>query len=296
MKSQKIARNTLWKVMYINRLKNLHREQEITVGEPPEYKITIHIYGDGRCYVRKSLSVLPEFLQNDDIMRYLSSSDSDSDGDESGIGNGTEMIPIREYKVTGHKESGFIEEKEIIDVHAANNTVLLLCQDGKVLEMMFTPSWVQGYDDYHKPTLVEFPQLLGTDEYITMIRTLSVGNFAISNKDKIFVWTLIEHPITMEKIHTPPLHMHQLQEILSNIYDMDDSDSVDGVDGHDSSSYTRIYYRDFTGKDPMTGSRVYDEKYIDISNNQIMMLVMENYFSLPDIERITQTIHEAENT
>lgn len=280
MRATKVARNASWRDIYTQRLNNLLHERFLVIGDPadPEYKVSVYIYGDGRCFINKTKCKLTIY----DFQTYFSDSDSDSEYEIM------RMTPIKKYKTThGEHYDGITE---IIDAHAANSTILLLCQSGQVLEMMFTPSWVNEYNKFHVPVLVNFPQVqLG--EYIIMIRALAVGNFAVSSMGKVFVWTIFDHPITMEKIHTEPIYLQQLQGVLANIYDIRDGEpdgepDIPGIPEH----HTRIDYREARGRNLMTGEQLYEDMYIDIANDQIMMLIMESYFSADDVDEIAHTI------
>ena len=282
--SRQIARNVSWKEMYIQRINNLYREEELVVGlvDRPEYKITIYIYGDGRCFMSKNLYT------------------SNNDGEPIAtmpvpLGTGAaQMLQIQNYEVGD--DYGVIKDHEIIDVHAANMTILLLCQDGKVLEMLFTPSWMQEYNDYSTPMLVEFTELIGTDDRIRIIRTLMSSNIAISEQGKVFVWTVIQHPETMEIIRTRPLHIRQLDGALQNIYDVENYVPVAANEQNELASYTRILWREeLSARDPMTGKRIFEDRYMDIDNSQIMLLIMENHFSEEDINEISQNITDADH-
>lgn len=256
--------NLSWKDIYIRRIKNLFREEELCVGDPehPEYKISIYIYGDGRCFMSRTLMSL-EMPEHNPAL----------------------LIPIRQYRLTNNITLGSIQDYEIIDVHAANMTILLLCHDGKVLEMIFTPSWMQEYSRHMQPVLVEFIELIGTSDKIRIIRTLASTNIAISEQGKVFVWTIIQHPQTMEIIRTTPLHIKQLDGVMENIYD--------ACDDHDL-SITRILWRSKTTRDPISGVQLYEDQSLDLDNNQIMMLIMENYFSEDVIDDLSQSIVDAE--
>jgi hypothetical protein len=253
---QRTIADVSWRDLYLQRLTHLHKTHELAIGDPPEYNITIHIYGDGRCYISRN-----------DVQE-----------------------PLTEYRTPGHMGTGIIGEKEIIDVHSANNTILFLCQDGKVLEIMFMPSWVNDYEEYRRPMLIEFPDLNG--EYIRMIRVLPTTNFAVSNKGKIFVWTLFEHPETMEKIHTRPVYLHQLADVVSET-DVYDIQSIQSPGMEKGITSTRIYYRKVSGKDRISGSLMYGDAYIDVSDVQIYTIIVDNYFSEEEMIRLTELINHA---
>lgn len=279
MRATKIARNASWQDLYIQRLKNLLHERSLVVGDPdaPEYTITIYIYGNGRCYISKV---------NREFARFAGIAGIDEWSSDSELGSEHEfeimrMVPIEKYKSADGEH--YNEITEIIDAHAANSTMLLLCQSGKVLEMMFTPSWIANYSQFHVPMLVIFPEVIQSGEYIIMVRTLSVGNFAVSDAGKVFVWTIFDHPVNMEKIRTEPIYLRQLQGVLTNIYDIQDVRS-------DTDHHTRFNYRVSCGRNLLTGEQIYEDKYVDIANDQIMMLIMESYFSVEDIYEITHTI------
>lgn len=295
LRAIKIARNTTWQDLYIGRLKNLLHEKSLVVGDPdaPEYTITIYIYGNGHCYISKVNREVGRPTGDSTVAQIVDMCVPSSDSDISDSEHEFEvmrMVPIEKYKHADgehyHEISEISEISEIIDAHAANSTVLLLCQSGKVLEMMFTPSWITNYDQFHIPTLVIFPDVMQSSEYIIMVRTLSVGNFAVSNVGKVFVWTIFDHPVTMKKIRTEPIYLQQLQNVLMNIYDVQDTN----LDHH-----TRICYHEPRGRNLLTGEQIYEDMYIDIANDQIMMLIMEKYFSAEDVDEISHTINAGGN-
>lgn len=264
MVSRQMARNLSWKDMYYQRINNLYREETLIVGplDDPEYKITIHIYGDGRCFMSKRMC-------------------SNAPGQ---IMDATQMLQIQRYDSIISDHSNIIKDHEIIDVHANNTTILLLCQDGKVLEMIFTPSWMPGYTEYNVPSLIEFAEL-EDDDRIRIIRSLDSVNVAVSEQDKVFVWTVIHHPETMEIIRTRPLYIHQLAGHISDIYDVTAVTS-DVTDAHSSDEHcTRIWW----------GSQR-EERFIDLSDVQLMQLIAENHFSVETIQDLTQNISHLHQT
>jgi hypothetical protein len=143
---------------------------------------------------------------------------------------------------------------------------------------MFSPTYDQSFHDFGDMEEIVLP---GSERAI-MVRALAIGNFAISKSGKVYAWSIIDHPITTKKIRTKPIHLGALDQ-FSNKYDLVPADN----------NCTRLYYRENTGKDLRTGFAIIEDKFVDIPNDQIYVIIMESCFSEEELIQLTQTIADA---
>jgi hypothetical protein len=234
LRNRKFQTNELWVQIYRERGDNLKKEFTFDVGVPREYTLTFRLYGDGIC------------LRTDTrTERWISIYDD---------------CP---YAVQERIEG------EFVDLEVNNPCVLLLCSDGRVLEMIYSPGYADTFKAYEEPVFVSFPSLQ-TDDRACMVSSLTIGNFAVTESGKLYVWSIIDHPTSMEKIRTEPLHITMLDE-FPNKYDIEESP--------DNTEHTRLHYREYVKKDPMSGARVYDDKYLDLPNDQLYMMILSTCFT-----------------
>ena len=138
-------------------------------------------------------------------------------------------------------------------MHINDNSIILLHTDGYVLEKMYPPSYVHEFDEFTDLYEVRIP-----DE-ISIVRTSPVGSFAISNTGRLYVWTIIDHPITMKKIRTQPLHIKAL-DVFKGKYDIKSGGNT-----------TCVLY----------GSEDTPE-HVDLPNDQIYLLLLESIMNDDD--------------
>jgi hypothetical protein len=264
LKILKETREIGWCDAYKLRTSGIHKESKLAIGfhEHPDYWAHIYVLGNGGC----SIGFSSDGNDNDDdIMKY----------------------PILRYKYGD--ETKPMGTKEVIDVHAEYGLFLLVCHDGSILELSFAE--VQR-SVISIPTLVEFPELQRPRERIILARSLLLGRVVVSNTNRVFVWSVIEHPITMKVIYTTPLHVQILEsEIAKRRGEIFNVEDVDVDDEH----LVRIHFRIGVGRDRLNGSVIYENNYFDVPSEQLMEFIMLHCFSVEEIEIITAQIEQANN-
>ena len=108
----------------------------------------------------------------------------------------------REIKQSIYK----IKHSAFVDIASYSPFVLLLTKSGDVFEFMFLGR-ENNYKGDFTPHQVLFSGL-DYDEKVVKIICEPIGNFAITNKQKIFAWTQFDHPVRMVKIATAAVRLN----------------------------------------------------------------------------------------
>lgn len=217
-------REISWREIYQRRVTGVVKTKEIRVGDQndPENTILFQIHGNGNAYISSDWSSLPQTYSQ--IMPKGARRRSMTRIVRYG-GNQYIMVPIREvstaittlYERDNHERSildriaGILpftragrerRDREntiqnircgsFIDISAYSPYVLLLSKTGVVFEFMFLPQEIQSYEGMYVPKEVRLP--VGEDEKVIYVKATAVANYAITNKQRIFAWTMFDDP------------------------------------------------------------------------------------------------------
>lgn len=249
LRARQTTTRVSWAQIYRDRITSVLIERNMSVGDPgnPEYELYIKIFGNGTCSMyKRSYVALPK------------------------AGGMKGLCSEIENMVELNIECGTTRKSYFIDVHVYKPFVLLLRDDGRVMEMIFAPYYIKDFAEFEKPNLVTFPGITANDDRTRFVRALPVGNFAVSESDCLYVWSIIDHPVNMNKIRTSPLHIEALDVFLGK-YDI--------LESPDVPNHTRVCYRECIGRDPMTGTSLHAEKYLDIPNDQLYEMILSDHFT-----------------
>ncbi len=221
-----------WREIYQRRVTGVVKTKEIRVGDQndPENTVLFQIYGNGNAYISSSWS-------GDSSLQRRSTTRIVRHG-----GNQYIMVPIREVstaittlydqdkqersildKITGvlpfTRAGRERQEREhtiqnirgglFVDISAYSPYVLLLSKTGVVFEFMFLPHEIQSYEGMYVPKEVKLP--IEEGEKVTYIKATAVANYAVTNKQRIFAWTMFDDPVMNCKRVAVPIEIIQMR-------------------------------------------------------------------------------------
>lgn len=200
-----------WKTIYRNRFLGIYKSVEVLVGprKHPTKRCLIELLGDGSCYMSKS-------YKNIDYPRYsdaelcampeMESIETIPAQSESSRARHTLMgeylytcVPIVECLVGINTR---VVRGIFIDIQTYDPTVLLLNSEGQVFEFSVHPDWAEGWNKFKLPCLIAIP------EPVKKIFALAMGNFAITESNHVYFWTITEGLIDANsQMRLHPVHV-----------------------------------------------------------------------------------------
>ena len=222
--------NIGWYDIYQRRLNGVWRTEEIKVGDQnnPEDYVLVQIMGNGNAYISTDWFDMFKLTHGNNMRfgqrltrhvcwgprQYIMAPISQSHTPISKLyarhqqGQGVlerlkGMVPwtTENEENRGIKDSIYkIKHSSFVDIACYSPFVLLLSKAGEVYEFMFLGRQSDYKGDF-TPHQVLLPNL-AYDEKVVKIICEPLGNFAITNKKRVFAWTQFDHPVRMVKIST----------------------------------------------------------------------------------------------
>jgi len=275
-----------WKTIVRERLSNVIIEREILVGDraEPEKRYLIQVYGSGDMFIgsevnKQNVKIIHQYTDIEGFgLQYLH---------DAIVKYGeTEFIMMPYYmELIGPEYRKDI--LKVVDISTFDPFMLVLTENGCVIEFIFKPSWDTKWDAFTKPRMLEFP----FNTQIEKIYAMDYAFMAIQN-GFLWVWSVIDNPIGgSENIRSPPVRI----DALSSMY-------VYYIENQ-SLSATRVYYvmrNSINNEDLLKFKSPYKDDivdpnaiYVDIENAQVMQLIASSVFTEEQIQEIAEKIRDA---
>lgn len=278
------ATDRTWRDICKERVSDVFIQHEILVGsrENPEKKILIQVHGIGQMY-------LGVVIEDQTRIALLKRNNSELKGNLLTEYNGTTYVltPCHMCKTTlnEHHRTPIMYKNNVwdtVDLACYDPTVLILTNDGTVIEFICKPSWDTKWDKFTYPHLIEI------DTQVEKIYAMDYCNIALSN-GYCYCWSIIEHPLVGHLEYKTPWEIIETKPIritaLDNYY-------IYFVECKDN--FTRFYYKKRTAmtddvrlslKSP---TLLFDTtEFFDIEKSQIMQFISSSCFTEDEIEEIS---------
>ena len=208
-----------WKSIYRMRIIGTYKSVMIPVGE---HYMLIQLKGDGRCYISAPTPADRSF----DIRRISNDSYLVHENEYTFC-----MIPLCSNQNKAPSMFGWInfdidgQPLSIVDISCCAPTVLILSYTGLVFEWLCVPDYVEGFRGFVFPVKIKFPK----NTTIIRIFATTIASYAISDDNKLYAWTIVDHPTTMRKIRIDPVLINLPISVI-NIEQRDNQTVFYGID------------------------------------------------------------------
>lgn len=235
-----------WKHLYQMRICGTYKTVLLKIGDR---RMLVELKGNGNCFVSKKTEAKlvynyvlggPSIINTSDCNKCGMRNHYDTFKD----GIKFHMIPLNSIMspvLEGAKDDGVLkwipftkeykrqsliknfDNLSIIDIQSYEPTVAILSQGGRVFEWIFIPDYIDNFYKHIFPVEVIFPP----KTKIVRIFCTAASSYAISSCGKLFVWTIFDHPESMKKIRTVPLHLTILDKFdIKNIVQESDEHTI----------------------------------------------------------------------